>query len=473
MERIRISLNGACPCRSGEKYKKCCMGKISSEQEDYFGYLQYFDKIKNKLIRWFFLELKQEEQIYYAKKFGVKNVAVIKRQDNPARFFEWLFYEAKNKETNEHMLQIIIERFPYLFIADELLVLRERLNNNQAGVFEILSSDEKSWKIKLKELNTGKIYEVMDRLGSLDSAVGDIILSRIEKVFSRHYLSGFGLMVPRRSSNELLSYIKDKYEIMKKKNPLLEYIDFVNLNLTEIMKFKISPVKFISSDGEELKICEGRFKYNNEEFIRLIDYYDRNKDFEITELNYEKRTAHVLLKRGNIKFNKEENMQIMSLFAISPEGERIEYTSSIDIKEDKIKIFSQSEKSYQIIIDGINNTLNKKLILIREKLQSSEEILKRNLKESKVTEDKNDIDPYKKLQLTKDFLTDYYTKWCDERIPALNKKTPREAIQTEEGRRMLKDLLIDFKNFDEHKRKSGEINFSIEKLIRDELKFYD
>lgn len=113
------------------------------------------------------------------------------------------------------------------------------------------------------------------------------------------------------------------------------------------------------------------------------------------------------------------------------------------------------------------------MVLIKEKLETPEETLKRSRRESKLIGDKNDIDSDNKLELAKEFLEDYYKKWCDEIIPALNNKTPREAIQTDEGRRMLKDLLIDFKNFDEHKRKSGEINFSTEKIIRDELKFYD
>ena len=77
------------------------MGKLSEDQEEYFGYLQYFDKIKNKLIGWFFIELDEDEKDYYAQKFGVKNAEVIAKKENPAEFFEWLFYQAKDKKTNE------------------------------------------------------------------------------------------------------------------------------------------------------------------------------------------------------------------------------------------------------------------------------------------------------------------------------------------------------------------------------------
>jgi len=462
MNKIKAVLNRECPCNSGEKYKKCCMGKISEEQEEYFGFLQYFNKIKDRLIEWFFMELDKEERDYYSKKFGVKNAEAVAKKDNPAEFFEWLFYQAKDKQTNEKVLNIIIEKYPYLFEPNELLVLRERVRNSQAGVFEVLSSDEQSWKITLKELNTGKICEVMDRLGSLDSAIGDILLTRTEKIFSKYYLCGYGLKFPRMSSNQLLLFIKNKYELKRKETPPLEYEEFMNSNLKEIMSFKSPPVEFIANDGEELKICEGKFKIDKEDSDILMDYFYKNKDFEIIEINYKKRTANVIFKKGSEKVDKKENAQMLTSFAISPDGERIEYSGSIDIKGDKIKIFSQSEKSYRSLIHKINEITTKKLKLVSEKIETAEESLK-NPDNGKL-EDNEKIDPD---------LTEYYKKWCDDIIPALNNKTPRDSIKTEEGKKLLKEMLLDLKNIDEHKRKSGEINLSAGKIIRDELNFYD
>jgi len=468
MNKIKIILNRECPCNSGEKYKKCCKGKLSEEQEEYFSYLQYFDKIKTKLIGWFFLKLEDNEKDYYAKEFGVKSAEVIAKKDNPAEFFEWLFYQAKDKKTSEKVLNIVIERYPYLFEPDELLVLRERVRNSQAGVFEVLSSDEKSWKITLKEINTGKIYEVMDRLGSLDSAIGDILLTRTEKIFSKDYLCGYGLKFPRRLSNQLILFIKNKYELKKKEITSLKYEDFMNSDLKEIMLFKSSTIKFIANDGEELKICEGKFKIDKEDFGILMDYFYKSKEFEIIDTNYKKRAANIVFKKESARVDKEENTQMLTSFAISSDGERIEYSGSIDIKGDKIKVFAQSEKSYRSLINKINKIISVKLNLISKKIESAEESLK-NTNNHKL-EDNDKIDPDNKL--AEKFLTEYYKKWCDNIIPALGNKTPKEAIKTEEGKKLLKELLLDLKNMDEHKRKSGEINFSAEKIIRDELNFF-
>ena len=467
---IKLSLNRECPCKSGKKYKKCCMGKLSEDQEEYFGFLQYFDKIKDKLMDWFWLELEDNERDYYARAFGFEDSEIIKEQENPAEFFEWLFYQAKEKETDDNILKVIIEKYPYFFDPDELLVLRERVNNNRAGAFEILESDEKSWRIVLKELNTGETYEVMDRLGSLDSATGDILLTRIEKIFLKYYLCGFGLRFPRKLSEELLLFMKEKYESKKKESPSLEYKEFMNSNLREVMAFKPEPIKFIANDGEELKYCEGKIRINKEDSDLLMNYFFKNKDFEIIKADYKSRTANIIFKRGSKKIDKEEDEQMITSFAVSPDGERIEYSGSIEINGDNIKVSSQSEKSYKTILDRISRVINKKLILVSEKIESVEESLKKSDKDDKFEDDK-DIDPNNIL--AKKFLTDYYKKWCDEKIPALSNRTPREAIKTEDGKKLLEGLLIDLRNMDEHKRKSGEIDFSTEEIIRKELGFYE
>ena len=51
----------------------------------------------------------------------------------------------------------------------------------------------------------------------------------------------------------------------------------------------------------------------------------------------------------------------------------------------------------------------------------------------------------------------YYKEWCDMKIPALSNKTPREAITTEEGKKLVKELLLDMENNELHKKKRGEL----------------
>ena len=343
------------------------------------------------------------------------------------------------------------------------------------GVFELLKSDEKTWKIVLKEIISGETCEVLDRLGSSHSAIGDIIITRIEKIFSKYYICGYGINLQRRNRDEFLKFINRFYEDEKKKNAALTYKDFMNNNAKAIMKFESEPMKIVASTGENLVLCEGKYKIDVKEIPKLMNFFEKNTDFIITEhkINSQKNYAHIILKKNEDESAKQDNKLRVYSFMINPSGQKIEYIAAIKIKKDNIKIFSQSKDVYRNLIERINNLLNKKLVVLKESIEEAEKILRRIKTKPKQAPKHKEYKKYRNDELEKGFLKDYYKNWCNEKIPALNNQTPREAIKTEDGKKLLKELLLDMKNMDEHKRKSGETNFSTEQFIRNELCFYD
>jgi hypothetical protein len=50
---------------------------------------------------------------------------------------------------------------------------------------------------------------------------------------------------------------------------------------------------------------------------------------------------------------------------------------------------------------------------------------------------------------------EHYAKWVDAALPALEGRTPREAVGTEEGRRAVRDLIRGIENLEERERKTG------------------
>ena len=53
-------------------------------------------------------------------------------------------------------------------------------------------------------------------------------------------------------------------------------------------------------------------------------------------------------------------------------------------------------------------------------------------------------------------MEEFVKKWVDEKIPALGGKTPKEAVKTPEGKKKVEELLKDWENVEERKRKEGE-----------------
>ena len=64
-------------------------------------------------------------------------------------------------------------------------------------------------------------------------------------------------------------------------------------------------------------------------------------------------------------------------------------------------------------------------------------------------------------------MEEHYHKWVDEKIPALDGKTPREAAKSIDSREKLVQLLKDIEYTEEQKRLAGEYWYDVNKLRRE------
>ena len=79
-----------------------------------------------------------------------------------------------------------------------------------------------------------------------------------------------------------------------------------------------------------------------------------------------------------------------------------------------------------------------------------------SLKEEKLQE--------KYLPLYAKAMNEWATRWVDDKIPALEGKTPRESLRTPEGKKKVEELLKDFENMEERKKRDGEPYLDIDIL---------
>ena len=60
------------------------------------------------------------------------------------------------------------------------------------------------------------------------------------------------------------------------------------------------------------------------------------------------------------------------------------------------------------------------------------------------------------IPLYETFIEEWARKWLDEKIPALDGQSPREAVKSPEGKEKVLELLKEFENQEERKKKDGE-----------------
>jgi len=95
---------------------------------------------------------------------------------------------------------------------------------------------------------------------------------------------------------------------------------------------------------------------------------------------------------------------------------------------------------------------------IRHKVDSYEDIYKYldSLKEKPAQKAPNDIPMEVQQQVYTTFMERHCKEWLTDKIPALDGKTPKQAILSKHGREQVKELLKSLENMEEHNKKVGK-----------------
>ncbi|MEA2037326.1 MAG: SEC-C domain-containing protein [Nanoarchaeota archaeon] len=477
---LKLSKNAPCPCSSGKKYKKCCMGEISEEHDTYYALLHKESIVKDMLVRWASQNFDYDELNTYANEFNKKNFNELESDEEITPFFDWFFLEAIHKGKEKRMLKVIIDDFSHLFDPVELKIMKEWAKNTQSGVFEVEKIDKDNWRTSLKEIFTQKKYEIIDRKAATSAIKGDIIFGRIQKIFSNYYLSGAITSYPRFTLlGQLKDFVNDRYNLIKQKNPSITYEQFMNSNSKILNDFVPKMPKFVAPDGEEAKMCEAIYSIDLNHIEEILDWFDDNENFLITDEDYKgdkfKSAIIACIKqknRGKIYDTEESPAIITQSHYVDEDRNKIETEGSIEIKNSEFKVFSQSENVFKKIVNKIEKNIGNHLESEKEEIKSVDEVID-EFKEDKKESPKKKKKDANLIKLEKQIMDQYYKDWCDQRIPALNNKTPRESIKTGEGKELLKSLLLDLENEEEHKKREGEKYIHTVKIIRDELNFHE
>lgn len=106
---------------------------------------------------------------------------------------------------------------------------------------------------------------------------------------------------------------------------------------------------------------------------------------------------------------------------------------------------------------------------VRDEFKSQTELKRSALAHGKRDDELPRPSTAEERKLIASYLDDHYRRWLDMTLPALDGKTPRDAAKTSKGRAQLIELLKEFENNEERKRRNGEPFYDVNKL-RKELK---
>lgn len=483
----KISRNAPCPCGSGKKFKKCCLQKEIENQQPsktYHDYcLELVDSLRPKILR--FMKKTRHDK-YIENAFQEFWQTLEPDLDPPEmddigylQFLEWYIHDYPIPGQGRPVVQLFLESNPKLS-PEEMQVLRD-WQSAYISVFQI-KEVEPGKGILAEDIFSGEEVFLSDVRISKQTKKWELVSFRKIKVLEEWQASAVGSLEPPQYKEDIRRFVMDHFRDYKKRNPSADLATFLRnkgyLLNQRFLTLQSKPPQFphvLTSSGEELTFWEARYDLND--FIGATDRLEQEEDFE--EINFDEDTrgnpvkvVYDWLERGK-SINKikdikpQEGLIFKSFFTRGPEQEAYRVLGTVTLEPGRLVLEAQGKERLAIGKGILEDVLSG---LIRHRLDAvrSLESMLQDRPETRIKKQEQGIPLEVEQAILKDMFDHHYHQWLDMPLPALDGKTPRQAVRTKEGRRLVEDLLRVL----EYSHDSRDIEYDIT-WIRKKLKLFD
>jgi len=322
--------------------------------------------------------------------------------------------------------------------------------------------DEKAREgLKLKDLFADEEVDIFEVRGSRALVKWDVIFARVIRMGSVNKLSGVIRVIPRSSKDDVLASIRSTWERIQKEADGMEWPRFVkwNAHLVHHVIEDQRPAEPVFVTEEHHRIVSSKAVFDVINLNAIENRLTKEFDFIGVEGEKEGEIQYGWLKRGESKVwetgDTVNNSVILSSQMIRGKGElRWSSLGTIILTSKKLELGCVSRERLDRGKKRLQEVLGNN---IKHRIDHYEDIVRKARERPEAgSVARKDAVPEEFFPVYSNVMEEWVTRWVDESIPALDGKTPREAIQTAEGREKVEEMLKDWENMEERKRKDGE-----------------
>jgi hypothetical protein len=434
----KFGRNDPCPCGSGKKYKKCCLSETYTEvgKED-----SIRGRLVEDLLRFFKNNyedrLEDAEFLFWDDFVPEEYLEGIALDVALQNFWEWIVFDHMiDVDNDKTLIDLYIENNKTLSL-DEHKVLT-MMKNSVISLYEVQEVfPEKG--LLLKDLLMGEEYDVREKSATRSVRKWDIFASRLLLVDGQYIMSGSVYSYHMKNKKEILDDIQAEFEDYKEEYPDASMDDFLKYN-SENFNFywydliqNPTPITLHTTSGEPILISKAMFEIKDRESVikglPKIKGFEQGKDSYTWYDKRDKEGSATILGRAEIKDNK--------LILESNSKKRL-------------------DKGKKLILEALSDAVVHKVDTFQDPMEAM-----KSYKESSTDEPVNELPMDIQQQIYTKFMQGLYEKWLQEKIPALDGRTPMQAVKTGEGKRKVIELLKSIENSEEHNKKKGRPFYDI------------
>jgi hypothetical protein len=468
---LKVGRNQPCPCGSGKKYKKCCLGKEKVSSDLLYRHLgEAHDRLAHRLMR------------HGLKVFGENAIGVALDEfmawpdegisdedlaDHQPLFYPWLIFNWEYEADPDDPLldgpedKTIAE----LYAIDKA----DRLNHLEAQIikatarqlfsFYEIQETQPGRGYRLKDILRGTVSDVIEKKGSETARQGDILFARVAQMDSIAMLIGCGtVLIPPKMKPELIRF---RQWLLESDDPitsrtLYEYDLEIRELYFNIFYSLMRPPELQNTDGDPLNFHTIYYEIDSPDLVfgRLKVLAEISSETELRETADQDESGRLI--RAEIPWSRKGQNKTAAIDNT--------LLGQLVIDEHRLKVEVNSAQRAEIIRAEIETRLGKHVRYVTTKIQSPESMLEtaRERGDDMTTPDPDQEKlmqmPEVREQMDK-MLSAHWKNWIDEKVPALGHMTPRQAVRDPDGRESVEALRVDAARSmekNEHMRDAGK-----------------
>jgi hypothetical protein len=440
--------NAPCPCGSGKKYKKCCLGKDEASKAP-ARTPAMLHEMDHRII---------EDMMEFASR----------------RFGHAWFRAAEDFDDHEAAAQLFSPWSVYHFVIDGRSVVRWFIEEHRHVLsktqLEWLGAQQGSWLslwevtevtpgigLTLRDLLTEKERTVHEIRGSKSVVKRDVLLCRIVDYQGLSLLSGsHPRPLPPLKAAEVIRRVRGR--LRRKRTIPVERLQHEKIGRYMIARWEEAveeldmlrgiPPRLQNTDGDALLFTVDHFRFDPAVRTEIQGRLASLEGAEVPEPQ-ELDQAYVFTVPGNAVHGSWKNTVVGRAWVL----------------EAKLRLETNSLRRADALRDRVEAAC---VDLIRHYgREHSDPFSPLHHPEERhdVNREPAEIPPAEAAALVREFKESHYADWADEPLPALNGKTPREAVRSKAGRTQVELLLKHFEN--QEARAPDEERFDFSGIRRD------
>ncbi len=476
--------NEPCPCGSGRKYKKCCGRTPAAPVEtgpkraprdpaaDSVG-RRVARELQVKLARFAVQNVpRAERDTALARWFGDRKAALTGESIKDGLFLEyWLYDWRPDNKRGRTILKRFAEARGVDLSREEQAQLESWLHERRRGLYEVENVDSAGHIVSLRDRLTGDEFDVFDVALSRAVERGALCVTAVFPCGDRLEVSGFGAGVPRWMRERFETWLRSEFEGWRacRPQPGAMWSQFFSERAAEINagidEISAAPPRVVLPTGEP--VSPGRKVYAVSDRRAVIaaiearpepvytgwgsgedvegDAYAWQRSADAPPLPFERpvRDGEVDSRRVLVICSSYIGRDVADEGA--PGDPETDTVANLHLGPDRIEVQSLSRERLAYVCGIIEAELGSSLSEVHTHLEPPEAIAEAWRERGNGRPPRWSEQPdvrFKHLEAA--FLTQYWSEWPDQPVPALDGRTPRECARDPALRSKLEALLRDF-----------------------------